>query len=46
MWEDLYVSLVRLHLEYDVQAWNPHLQADIEKLDSVQRRATRNQTGF
>ena len=27
----LYVSLVKLHLEYAVQAWNPHLQAEIEK---------------
>ena len=46
MWKDLYVSLVRPHLEYAVQAWNPHLQADIDKVESVQRRATRIPTGF
>ena len=26
----IYISLVRLHLEYDVQAKNSHLQRDIE----------------
>ena len=26
LWKDLYVSLLRTHLEYAVQAWNPHLQ--------------------
>ena len=46
MWKDLYVSLVRPHLEYAVQAWNPHLQADIDKVESVQRRTTRIPTGF
>ena len=46
MWKDLYVSLVRPHLEYDVQAWNPHLQTDIDKVESVQRRTTRILTGF
>ena len=29
-----------------MQAWNPHLQADIDKVESVQRRATRIPTGF
>ena len=35
-----------MHLEYAVQAWNPHLQRDIDKIERVQRRATRIPTGF
>ena len=46
LWKDLFVSLVRPHLEYDVQTWNPHLQGDIEKIERVRRRATRIPTGF
>ena len=29
-----------------MQAWNPHLQGDIDKIERVQRRATRIPTGF
>ena len=46
MWKDLYVSLVRPHLGYTVQAWNPYLLAHIDKLESVQRRTTGIPTGF
>ena len=42
----MYTSLIRPHLEYAVQVWNPYLKKDIDILEKVQRRATRNINGF
>ena len=35
----LYLSLVRPHLDYAAQNWDPYLQCDINSLESVQRFA-------
>ena len=37
----LYKSFVQPHLEYAVQFWSPHLRRDIDKMERVQRKATK-----
>ena len=37
----LHKSMIRSHLEYAVSMWNPHHQSLIEKLEKVQKRATK-----
>ena len=37
----IYPGLVRSHIEYAVQSWSPHYARDIDKLEKVQRRATK-----
>ena len=46
LWKDLYAALIRPHLEYAVQTWNPHLIGDIEKHELVQRRTLKIPEGF
>ena len=33
--------MIHSHLEYAVSVWNPHHQSLIEKLEKVQKRATK-----
>ena len=42
----LYKSMVRPHLDYCMQAWRPHLRKDVDKLEKVQRRATKMTEGL
>lgn len=44
--KQLFVSLVRPHLEYGNVVWNPYLRKDIDMIERVQHRATRLVPGF
>ena len=37
----LYVALVRPHLEYGAQVWNPHSAKDVDNLEKIQKFALR-----
>ena len=41
LWKQLYTSMIRPHLEYVIQVWNPYQIGDIEIIERVQRRATK-----
>ena len=43
---DLYKQYVRPHMEFAVPAWSPWNQADIDLLESVQRRAVKMVSGL
>jgi len=40
LWKKLYMTYVRCHLEYAIQAWSPYQKGDIEVLERVQHHAS------
>ena len=46
LFKKLYVTFARPHLEYAQSVWSPHLKKHINKLENVQRRATKLVDGF
>ena len=45
MWEILWKTHIRPHLEHTIQAWSPHLRADIDILERVLRAMTKHMNG-
>ena len=41
LFKNLYVTFIRPHLEYCIQAWSPYLRGEVEELEKFQRRATK-----
>ena len=46
LFRPLYMAIVRSQLEYASSVWSPYLQRDIDKVESVQMRATKMLPGF
>ena len=46
LFRPLYIAIVRSQLEYAAPVWSPYRQHDIDKLESVQVRATKMLPGF
>ena len=44
--KQLYISLIRPHLEFASSVWNPYLQGDISTLEKVQRHASKIPTNL
>ena len=39
--KDLFTGLIRPHVEYAVHTWSPYMRKDVERVERVQRRATK-----
>ena len=39
--KNLYIGLVKPHLDFCAQVWSPYLRKDIDRAERVQRRATK-----
>ena len=46
LWRQLYLSMVRPHLEYAVQVWSPYKLKNINEIERVQARATKVPTNL